>query len=200
MASQLALLGGEPLRKRPFTRWPLFDDRERAQLEDVLSSTAWGGHPSPNRKASELAGRFAAFQGARYAIPASSGTSALEVATKALGIGPGDEVMSPPSPLRRLPTPRSLPWHVRSSPMSILLPPASIRVVLSSSSLRAPRRSSRCTTGPRSRTSTPCPRSRAGTRSQLSRTARTFPEPNGANAEQARGGASDASAFRRANR
>src|SRR5262245_50963774 len=95
MASPLALLGGEPLRRRPFTRWPLFDDRERAQLEDVLSSTTWGGHPSPNRKASELAGRFAAFQGVRYAIPASSGTSALEVAIKALGIGPGDEVIVP---------------------------------------------------------------------------------------------------------
>jgi dTDP-4-amino-4,6-dideoxygalactose transaminase len=95
MASPLALLGGEPVRKRPFTRWPLFDDRERAQLEDVLCSTTWGGHPSPNRKASELAGRFAAFQGVRYAIPASSGTSALEVAIKALGIGPGDEVIVP---------------------------------------------------------------------------------------------------------
>jgi dTDP-4-amino-4,6-dideoxygalactose transaminase len=95
MASSLALLGGEPLRKRPFTRWPQFDDRERAQLEDVLCSTTWGGHPSPNRKASELAGRFAAFQGVRYAIPASSGTSALEVAIKALGIGPGDEVIVP---------------------------------------------------------------------------------------------------------
>ena len=95
MASSLALLGGEPLRKRPFTRWPQFDDRERAQLEEVLCSTTWGGHPSPNRKASELAGRFAAFQGVRYAIPASSGTSALEVAIKALGIGPGDEVIVP---------------------------------------------------------------------------------------------------------
>jgi dTDP-4-amino-4,6-dideoxygalactose transaminase len=95
MASPLALLGGEPLRKRPFTRWPLFDDRERAQLEEVLSSTTWGGHPSPNRKAAELAGHFAALQGVRYAIPTSSGTSALEVAIKALGIGPGDEVIVP---------------------------------------------------------------------------------------------------------
>ena len=95
MASSLALLGGEPLRKRPFTRWPQFDDRERAQLEDVLCSTTWGGHPSPNRKASELAGRFAAFQEVRYAIPTSSGTGALEVAIKALGIGPGDEVIVP---------------------------------------------------------------------------------------------------------
>src|SRR6516162_3333668 len=128
MASQLALLGGEPLRKRPFTRWPLFDDRERAQLEEVLSSTTWGGHPSPNRKASELAGRFAAFQDVRYAIPASSGTSALEVAMK---------LSSPPSPSRRPPMPRLPLWPVRYSPMSILLLPASIRIVPSSSSPRA---------------------------------------------------------------
>src|SRR5208282_600538 len=95
MVSKLALLGGEPLRKRPFTQWPIFDDAERAQLDDVLNSANWGGHPSPNRKASELATRFAAFQGVRYAIPTSSGTTALEVALKALSVGPGDEVIVP---------------------------------------------------------------------------------------------------------
>jgi len=89
------LLGGEPIRKRPFTRWPIFDHRERAQLEDVLVSANWGGFPSPNRKASEFAARFAEFQGVRCAIPTSSGTTALEVALKALGVGPGDEVIVP---------------------------------------------------------------------------------------------------------
>src|SRR5579875_2482251 len=79
MASRLALMGGEPVRNRPFTRWPLFDERERAQLEDVLSSGNWGGYPSPNRKASEFAARFAEFQGIRNAIATSSGTAALEV-------------------------------------------------------------------------------------------------------------------------
>ncbi len=95
MASRLALMGGEPVRNRPFTRWPLFDERERAQLEDVLSSGNWGGYPSPNRKASEFAARFAEFQGIRHAIATSSGTAALEVALKALGVGPGDEVIVP---------------------------------------------------------------------------------------------------------
>ena len=95
MPSKLALLGGEPLRKRPFAKWPVFDERERAQLQDVLSSGSWGGYPSPNRKAAEFAARFAQFQGAKHVVPTSSGTTALEVALKALEVGPGDEVIVP---------------------------------------------------------------------------------------------------------
>jgi dTDP-4-amino-4,6-dideoxygalactose transaminase len=95
MSSTLAILGGQPLRTRPFPAWPVFDVRERAQLEDVLTSQSWGGYPSPNRKAAEFAAAFAAYQGARFAIATTSGTSALEVALKALGIGAGDEVIVP---------------------------------------------------------------------------------------------------------
>ncbi len=91
----LALLGGEPIRKRPFTRWPVFDERERVALNDILSSGQWGGFPSPNRKAAEFSRRFGEFQGAPFVIPASSGTTALEVALKAIEIGPGDEVIVP---------------------------------------------------------------------------------------------------------
>src|SRR5579862_2466897 len=95
MPSTLAILGGTPLRTRPFPVWPVFDARERAQLEDVLTSQSWGGYPSPNRKAAEFVAAFAEYQGARFAIPTTSGTSALEVALKALGVGAGDEVIVP---------------------------------------------------------------------------------------------------------
>jgi dTDP-4-amino-4,6-dideoxygalactose transaminase len=93
--STLAILGGEPIRTRPFSQWPVFDPREREQLEDVLTSASWGGFPSPGRKAAEFAAAFAAYHDARFAIPTTSGTSALEVALRALGIGPGDEVIVP---------------------------------------------------------------------------------------------------------
>ncbi|MGB8413117.1 MAG: DegT/DnrJ/EryC1/StrS family aminotransferase [Candidatus Binatus sp.] len=95
MPSTLAILGGLPLRTRPFSTWPVFDAREREQLDDVLTSSNWGGFPSPNRKATEFAAAFAAYQGARFAIPTTSGTSALEVALRALGVGAGDEVIVP---------------------------------------------------------------------------------------------------------
>src|SRR6266481_24949 len=95
MPSTLAILGGDPLRTRPFPKSPVLDAGEGGQLEDVLTSQNWGGHPSPNRKATEFAAAFAAYQGARFAIPTTSGTSALEVALKALGIGAGDEVIVP---------------------------------------------------------------------------------------------------------
>src|SRR5689334_17885152 len=96
MASDtLAILGGEPTRTRPFAAWPVFDAHEREQLQDVLESGSWGGFPSPNRKAAELAAAFAKYHDARFAIPTTSGTSALEVALKALGVGAGDEVIVP---------------------------------------------------------------------------------------------------------
>jgi dTDP-4-amino-4,6-dideoxygalactose transaminase len=95
MPSKLALLGASPLRQRPFTRWPVFDSREREQIEAVLSAGNWGGFPSPNRKAAEFSAAFARYHSASFAIPTTSGTSALEVALKALGVGPGDEVIVP---------------------------------------------------------------------------------------------------------
>src|SRR5258708_9340671 len=95
MASTLAILGGEPLRTRHLSKSPVFDSREREQLVTVLTSGTWGGYPSPNRKAAEFSAAFASYHGARFAIPTTSCTSALEVALKALGVGPGDEVIVP---------------------------------------------------------------------------------------------------------
>jgi hypothetical protein len=38
---KLALLGGDPLRTRPFPAWPVFDEREERGLLEVLHSGKW---------------------------------------------------------------------------------------------------------------------------------------------------------------
>lgn len=91
----LALRGGTPVRRRPFPRWPQFDERERAQLAQALETGNWGGFPFPNAKAREFGRRFAEAHGARYGLAVTSGTVAIEVALKALDVGHGDEVIVP---------------------------------------------------------------------------------------------------------
>lgn len=91
--SILAIAGGVPVRKDAFARWPIFDERERLALVEVLESRSWGGY---NSKIKEFEEAFAAFHQARYGVSASNGTVTLEAALLAAGIGPGDEVIVPP--------------------------------------------------------------------------------------------------------
>jgi dTDP-4-amino-4,6-dideoxygalactose transaminase len=93
--AQLAIRGGKPVRSRPFTRWPIYDQREAEGLQAVLESGNWGGYPCPNDRAREFAHTFAEYHGARYGVAVANGTVSLELALKAVGIGFGDEVIVP---------------------------------------------------------------------------------------------------------
>ena len=92
---ELAINGGTPVRTELFPQWPEFGDQEAKALLLVLQGRNWGGYPSPNTYAKEFNRLFAAFQGARYGVGVSNGTVALEVALKAGGLRPGDEVIVP---------------------------------------------------------------------------------------------------------
>ena len=93
--AKLAIAGGTPVRTKSFPEWPRFDEREKLGILDVLESRNWGGYPFPNRLADLFSQRFAAHQDANYALCAANGTVTLEIALKAIGIGPGDEVIVP---------------------------------------------------------------------------------------------------------
>jgi dTDP-4-amino-4,6-dideoxygalactose transaminase len=72
--------------------WPVFDDNDIEAVTQVLRSgkvNYWTGDIA-RRFEKEFAGRFKA----RYAIALANGTVALELALHALGIGPGDEVIT----------------------------------------------------------------------------------------------------------
>jgi dTDP-4-amino-4,6-dideoxygalactose transaminase len=93
--SQLALLGGKPVRPRPFTPWPQFKRSDIERIVSVVESRHWGGFPVPSKYNGEFAERFAELHGAKYGLCLANGTVALYAAALALDLKFGDEVIMP---------------------------------------------------------------------------------------------------------
>lgn len=94
MAQQLALLGGKPVRTRPFTSWPIHGKVEEKRLLRTLRSGKWGRLTGP--EVSEFENRFAAMHGCKHGIAVVNGTVSLRIALVAAGIRAEDEVIIPP--------------------------------------------------------------------------------------------------------
>ena len=92
-AGGLAIDGGPKSVTNKLAGWPQFDEKAISAVQEVLRSGKVNYWTGP--KGMEFERKFAAWQGSKYAISASSGTAALHVALSALGIGPGDEVIVP---------------------------------------------------------------------------------------------------------
>jgi len=74
--------------------WPSFTEEEADAVKNVLLSNKvnyWTGN-----ECREFEKEFAAWTGTAYAVALSNGTLALDLALKALHIGPGDEVVVTP--------------------------------------------------------------------------------------------------------
>src|SRR5207244_668062 len=63
---------------------------------EAVSETLRSGWLTSGPRAAELEARFADYLGARHVVALSSGTAALHLALLALGVGPGDEVITSP--------------------------------------------------------------------------------------------------------
>ncbi|MEK7706893.1 MAG: DegT/DnrJ/EryC1/StrS family aminotransferase, partial [Verrucomicrobiota bacterium] len=61
MSQKLALLGGTPVRSKPFTSWPIFGKAEEARLLRTLRSGKWGR--LNGSEVAEFENRFAAMHG-----------------------------------------------------------------------------------------------------------------------------------------
>ncbi len=129
---KLAILGGEPITRKRFIQYPVFDQRELTALQEVLESRVWGGyHP----KVKEFEGIFAEFHDSRYGVTAANGTVTLEAALLALGIGKGDEVIVPPISFVATATAvlrvGATPVFVDIDPKTFNIDPAQIREAIS---------------------------------------------------------------------
>lgn len=78
----------------PFSPWPSFTAEEADAVREVLLSNKvnyWTGN-----ECRQFEKEFAAWVGVDHAVALANGTLALDLALKALGIGPGDEVVVTP--------------------------------------------------------------------------------------------------------
>lgn len=78
----------------PLAPWPRFDEDEIAEVVRVLQSNRVNYWTGDEGRAFER--EFADWAGVPYAIALANGSVAIELALRALGIGPGDEVVVTP--------------------------------------------------------------------------------------------------------
>lgn len=93
MSERLAIDGGTPVLKRnDYANWPIITVDDRRFINEVLDSGIVAGGTAPQVGALER--EWAEFVGSRYCLTTTSGTAALHMALAAVGVGPGDEIIT----------------------------------------------------------------------------------------------------------
>ncbi|HAC92078.1 MAG TPA: aminotransferase DegT [Planctomycetaceae bacterium] len=94
MSNQLALLGGTPIRNKPFPSWPVFDATDQQRVLAAVQSGKWGR--LDGNEVSQFEQRFAQMHGCKHGIAIVNGTVSLRLALMAAGLKAEDEVIVPP--------------------------------------------------------------------------------------------------------
>src|SRR5438105_5276374 len=86
-----AILGGSAIRPEGPPDWPFPDPDVAARVQGALADGSWGKYHGPH--VPELAELLAAYHDCAHVALCSSGTAALELALRGLGVGRPDEVI-----------------------------------------------------------------------------------------------------------
>jgi perosamine synthetase len=93
MSEKLAISGGTSvLQRSDYKNWPIITDDDRRLVNEVLDSGIVAGGTAP--QVSALEKEWADYVGSKYCLTTTSGTAALHMALAAVGVGPGDEVIT----------------------------------------------------------------------------------------------------------
>lgn len=96
-SGKLAILGGAPVRSnKSWPKWPYVDKNVLDSIEKTTQSGIWCRIQSKTGTVPTFEKAFADLVGAKYCVCVGSGTQALHTSVEALGIGPGDEVITSP--------------------------------------------------------------------------------------------------------
>lgn len=126
---KLAILGGTPVRSTgPIgPPWPYVDEQMVDSIVKTTRSRVWSRIQSSNGTVPTFENAFVALIGTKYCVGTGSGTQALSTCVEALGIGPGDEIITSPytdfGTISSILTSRALPVLVDLDPDSYQLDP-----------------------------------------------------------------------------
>jgi len=103
MSDRLAILGGNPIRTKPFPPHPIIGEEEKRSVLSVLESgrlstflAVPGEYFLGGKMIKHLERQFIEYHGVKYAVAFNSATAALHAAVVAVGVQPGQEVIVPP--------------------------------------------------------------------------------------------------------
>lgn len=96
-SNKLAILGGDPVRtNKSWPNWPYVDKNILDSIEKTTNSGIWCRIQSANGTVSTFEKEYAKILGVTRCVAVGSGTQALHTSAEALGLGPGDEVITSP--------------------------------------------------------------------------------------------------------
>lgn len=79
----------------PFVDLATQQDRLRSKIESGIAGVLAHGQYILGPEVAELEEKLVSYTGAQYCVSVANGTDALQIALMALGVGPGDEVITP---------------------------------------------------------------------------------------------------------
>lgn len=130
--NKLAILGGAPVRSSgPIgPPWPYVDEQMVDAIAKTTRSRVWSRIQSKNGTVPTFEETFAALIGTKYCVGTGSGTQALNTCVEALGIEPGDEVITSPytdfGTISSILSSRALPVLVDLEPDTYQLDPVEV--------------------------------------------------------------------------
>jgi perosamine synthetase len=130
-ADKLAILGGTPVAPdKVWPAWPYVDEKVVEEVVKTTKSGIWCRIQSANGTVPTFEKEFAKLLGTKTSVCVGSGTQALNTAVEALGIGPGDEIITSPytdpGTIQSILVSRALPVMADIDPESFQIDPDDI--------------------------------------------------------------------------
>ena len=91
-----AILGGKPVRTEPLSQWPIITDEEIEAVTRVLRRRKLFASMYSGEEVPKFEEEFSRAHGVKRTVAVSSGSAALDIILRAIGVNIGDEVITTP--------------------------------------------------------------------------------------------------------